>query len=184
MGQRVSLFVTCIVDQLFPKVGMAMADVLERARLQRRFSRRPDLLRPARVQQRLSRRSRAPWPATFSKVFEDAEYIVVPSGSCTSMISHHFDEIFHEDARNCARAPTRSSRASRSFPDSCTEVAQGGRRGRALRRRRHLSRQLPRAARIRASRTVRAGCSPRCAASNCAKWTSPRSAADSAARSR
>src|ERR1035441_6835988 len=30
MGNRVSLFVTCMVDQLFPKVGMAMADVLER----------------------------------------------------------------------------------------------------------------------------------------------------------
>ena len=30
MGNQVSLFVTCMVDQLFPKVGMAMADVLER----------------------------------------------------------------------------------------------------------------------------------------------------------
>ena len=30
MGRRVSLFVTCMVDQLFPQVGMAMADVLER----------------------------------------------------------------------------------------------------------------------------------------------------------
>ncbi len=30
MAQRVSIFVTCIVDQLFPKVGLAMADVLER----------------------------------------------------------------------------------------------------------------------------------------------------------
>ena len=30
MGPSVSLFVTCLVDQLFPKVGLAMADVLER----------------------------------------------------------------------------------------------------------------------------------------------------------
>jgi len=28
---RVSIFVTCIVDQLFPEAGMAMAEVLERA---------------------------------------------------------------------------------------------------------------------------------------------------------
>ncbi|MDQ6665018.1 MAG: (Fe-S)-binding protein, partial [Acidobacteriota bacterium] len=28
MAARVSLFVTCIVDQLFPKVGIAMAKVL------------------------------------------------------------------------------------------------------------------------------------------------------------
>ena len=30
MARRVSLFVTCIVDQLFPNVGIAMAEVLER----------------------------------------------------------------------------------------------------------------------------------------------------------
>ena len=30
MARRVSLFVTCVVDQLFPKVGIAMAEVLER----------------------------------------------------------------------------------------------------------------------------------------------------------
>ena len=28
--RRASMFVTCIVDQLFPKVGMAMVEVLER----------------------------------------------------------------------------------------------------------------------------------------------------------
>ena len=31
MPRTVSLFVTCLVDQLFPNVGLAMADVLERA---------------------------------------------------------------------------------------------------------------------------------------------------------
>ena len=30
MAQRVSIFVTCIVDQLFPSVGLAMAGVLDR----------------------------------------------------------------------------------------------------------------------------------------------------------
>ena len=30
----------------------------------------------------------------FLDVFRDAEYIVVPSGSCTSMITHHFKELF------------------------------------------------------------------------------------------
>ncbi len=34
----------------------------------------------------------------FLGVFSDAEYIVVPSGSCTSMITHHFDELFAGDA--------------------------------------------------------------------------------------
>ncbi len=34
----------------------------------------------------------------FLHVFRDAEYVVVPSGSCTSMITHHFEDIFANDA--------------------------------------------------------------------------------------
>ena len=56
---QVSIFVTCIVDQLFPRVGIAMAEVLERDRLGRGVSRTPDVLRAARVQLRLSRRGAA-----------------------------------------------------------------------------------------------------------------------------
>jgi L-lactate dehydrogenase complex protein LldE len=33
----------------------------------------------------------------FLNVFRDAEYIVVPSGSCTSMIAHHFVDLFPKE---------------------------------------------------------------------------------------
>ena len=33
----------------------------------------------------------------FLKVFRDSEYVVVPSGSCTSMISHHFEDLFRKE---------------------------------------------------------------------------------------
>ena len=33
----------------------------------------------------------------FLDVFGDSEYIVVPSGSCTSMVTHHYEEIFQDD---------------------------------------------------------------------------------------
>ncbi len=32
----------------------------------------------------------------FLNVFRDSEYVVVPSGSCTSMIAHHYEELFGE----------------------------------------------------------------------------------------
>ena len=35
----------------------------------------------------------------FLEVFGDAEHIVVPSGSCTSMITHHFEDIFSQDSK-------------------------------------------------------------------------------------
>jgi L-lactate dehydrogenase complex protein LldE len=105
MAKRVSLFVTCIVDQLFPKVGMAMAGVLEAAGYQVDFSEdqtccgQPAFNTGYRHEARRVARH-------FLNVFRDSEYIVVPSGSCTSMIAHHYEDLFHKDpeALKAARA--------------------------------------------------------------------------------
>ncbi len=40
----------------------------------------------------------------FLRVFRDAEYIVVPSGSCTSMISHRYEELFEHEPEWLAEA--------------------------------------------------------------------------------
>jgi len=94
---RVSLFVTCIVDQVFPKVGLAMADVLERIGYQVDFPEaqtccgQPAFNSGYREEAREVARH-------FIDVFRDSETIVVPSGSCTAMISHHYEEIFEDAA--------------------------------------------------------------------------------------
>lgn len=94
---RVSLFVTCIVDQLFPDTGMAMVEVLERAGCAVEF--RPDQTCCGQPAFNSGYRDEARQVAShFLDVFGDAEYIVVPSGSCTSMISHHYAELFANDA--------------------------------------------------------------------------------------
>ena len=91
------MFVTCIVDQLFPDVGMAMAEVLERAGCKLTFPLdqtccgQPAFNSGYRDQARSVARH-------FLNVFRDAEYIVVPSGSCTSMVSHHYADLFGGDA--------------------------------------------------------------------------------------
>ena len=96
MGQRVSIFVTCIVDQLFPSVGMAMAEVLERLGYRVEFPEaqtccgQPAFNSGYRGEARQVARH-------FLDVFRHGDYVVVPSGSCTSMITHHFEEIFHKD---------------------------------------------------------------------------------------
>jgi L-lactate dehydrogenase complex protein LldE len=40
----------------------------------------------------------------FLDVFKDADYIVVPSGSCTSMIAHHFADIFDKEPARLEQA--------------------------------------------------------------------------------
>ncbi|HVX66307.1 MAG TPA: (Fe-S)-binding protein, partial [Bryobacteraceae bacterium] len=94
--RRASLFVTCIVDQLFPKVGMAMAEVLERAGWEVDFPEDQTCCgQPAfNTGYRDEARSVA---RHFLRVFRDAEYIVVPSGSCTSMIAHRYEELFADE---------------------------------------------------------------------------------------
>jgi L-lactate dehydrogenase complex protein LldE len=100
---RVSLFVTCIIDQLFPNVGIAMADVLARAGCDVDFPEdqtccgQPAFNSGYREEARTVARH-------FLKVFHDAEYVVVPSGSCTSMVSHHFADIFEDHPSEWAAA--------------------------------------------------------------------------------
>jgi L-lactate dehydrogenase complex protein LldE len=89
----VSIFVTCVVDQLFPNIGMAMAEVLERLGYEIDFPEgqtccgQPAFNTGYRDEARTVARH-------FLKVFRHAEYIVVPSGSCTSMIAHRYAELF------------------------------------------------------------------------------------------
>jgi L-lactate dehydrogenase complex protein LldE len=102
MGNRVSLFVTCIVDQLFPKVGMAMAGVLERLGYQVDFPEdqtccgQPAFNSGYRAEARTVARH-------FLDTFESRETIVVPSGSCTAMVTHHFAELFGKEPDTLAR---------------------------------------------------------------------------------
>lgn len=96
MANRVSLFVTCIIDQFFPQVGMAAVEVLERTGYEVDFPEeqtccgQPAFNTGFRAEARQVARH-------FLDVFRDAEYIVVPSGSCTSMVTHHYEELFAKD---------------------------------------------------------------------------------------
>jgi L-lactate dehydrogenase complex protein LldE len=121
MGNRVSLFVTCIVDQLFPKVGMAMAGVLERLGYSVDFPEdqtccgQPAFNSGYRAEARAVARH-------FLKVFETSECIVVPSGSCTAMVSHHFAELFQKEPETLERVHALERRIF-EFSTFLTEVA-------------------------------------------------------------
>ncbi|HTS78775.1 MAG TPA: (Fe-S)-binding protein [Bryobacteraceae bacterium] len=91
MKPRVSIFVTCLVDQLFPRAGMAMADVLEHAGCEIEFREGQTCCGQPAFNSGFAREAREV-EQYFLKVFEGAEYIVVPSGSCAAMIAHHYSE--------------------------------------------------------------------------------------------
>lgn len=93
MPLRVSLFVTCLVDQLFPEVGLAMADVLERVGCEVEFREEQTCCGQPAFNSGFVRDARDV-ARHFLRVFDGAEHIVVPSGSCAAMIRNHFADLF------------------------------------------------------------------------------------------
>jgi L-lactate dehydrogenase complex protein LldE len=89
---RVSIFVTCVVDQVFPRVGLAMADVLERAGCEIDFREDQTCCGQPAFNSGYRDEARAV-EDHFLKVFEGAEHIVVPSGSCAAMIKHYHSPV-------------------------------------------------------------------------------------------
>ena len=59
----------------------------------------------------------------FLKVFETSEYIVVPSGSCTAMVSHHFAELFQKEPQTLERVHALEKRIF-EFSTFLTEIAR------------------------------------------------------------
>jgi L-lactate dehydrogenase complex protein LldE len=96
MSTRVSLFVTCLVDQLFPRVGLAMAEVLEGLGYEVDFPEAQTCCGQPAFNSGHWEEARQV-ARHFIDVFKDAGCIVVPSGSCTSMITHHFADVFEND---------------------------------------------------------------------------------------
>jgi len=121
MTRRVSLFVTCIVDQLFPKIGMSMTDVIERLGFTVDFPEAQTCCGQPAFNSGYAEEARSA-AHYFLDVFENSEAIVVPSGSCTAMVTHHFAELFPSDPVMRPRAERLAKRVW-EFSTFLTEVA-------------------------------------------------------------
>lgn len=94
---KVSLFVTCLVDQLWSNIGTSCVEVLRRAGCDVEFDERQTCC--AQPAFNTGYRNEARQVAKrFIEIFEQsrAEAIVSPSGSCTAMV-HHYPELFSHD---------------------------------------------------------------------------------------
>ena len=95
---KVSLFVTCIVDQLFPQAGLAMASVLEQAGYTVDFPEAQTCCGQPALNSGYVEEARQVAAHT-ARVLDGADYVVVASGSCTAMISHHYEELLGDAAK-------------------------------------------------------------------------------------
>lgn len=95
MLRKVSLFVPCFVDQLLPEVAVDTVKVLRRIGCQVDFPQDQTCCGQPAFNSGFWNESR-PCAERFLRVFRNAEAIVCPSGSCTTMVRNFYPELLKD----------------------------------------------------------------------------------------
>lgn len=93
---RVGLFIPCYIDQLYPQVGLATVELLERLGVEIDYPEGQTCCGQPMANTGCTDQSE-PLARRFFKLFRDYDYVVCPSGSCTSMVRHHYDDYFRDE---------------------------------------------------------------------------------------
>ena len=110
MSQNVQLFVTCLVDSLFPEVGEAVLAVLSRAGVQVSFPEGQTCCGQPAFNAGFWKEARKMACHTI-EVFERTEgLVVIPSGSCAAMVKHGYLELFADEPEWLRRAKALAER--------------------------------------------------------------------------
>ena len=102
-NKPVTLFIQCLVDSLYPEVGEAVVTVFRKLGIalecpvDQTCCGQPAFNAGYHSEARTAARR-------FIKIFENAETIVCPSGSCVHMVRHHYPELFKNQPEWLARA--------------------------------------------------------------------------------
>jgi L-lactate dehydrogenase complex protein LldE len=90
--KKIAMFIPCFVDQLMPQVGMDMARVLRRIGYELEFPEEQTCCGQPGFNSGYWQDAR-PLAERFVRVFRDAESVVCPSGSCTTMVRNFYPEL-------------------------------------------------------------------------------------------
>jgi L-lactate dehydrogenase complex protein LldE len=106
---KVSLFITCLVDQFCPEVGVNVVKVLRRLGVEVDFPMEQTCCGQPAFNSGFRTEARG-LAERFIDIFEDSEYVVAPSGSCTGMVRVFFPDLFKHDPEMLERARSLASR--------------------------------------------------------------------------
>ncbi|MBE9913847.1 (Fe-S)-binding protein [Paenibacillus donghaensis] len=95
---KVSLFITCISDAMFPPIGEAMAQLLARCGVRLHFPEVQTCCGQPAFNSGYWDEARAA-AKTILEAFADSDFVIVPSGSCAGMIHHYYPRLFEHDAK-------------------------------------------------------------------------------------
>ena len=93
---RVGLFIPCYIDQFFPDVGMATVELLEQFDVDVDYPAAQTCCGQPLANTGMIDEAK-PMARRYIETFAEYDYVVCPSGSCTSMVRHHYDELVEDD---------------------------------------------------------------------------------------
>jgi L-lactate dehydrogenase complex protein LldE len=96
MAHQVALFITCLTDQFYPHVGVAVTKVLERLGCQVEFPEAQTCCGQPFFNNGFHAEC-AELAKKFIEVFEPYDYIVTPSGSCAAMMREQYEHLLGHD---------------------------------------------------------------------------------------
>lgn len=94
---KVSLFMTCLNDAIYPRVGSAVVGLLERYGIEVDFPKTQTCCGQPAFNSGYWKEARES-AKTLLEAFDDSDFVISPSGSCTSMIHHYYPKLFEDDA--------------------------------------------------------------------------------------
>jgi len=93
---KASLFVTCIIDQLYPQVGVSVVRVLRRLGVDVDFPMAQTCCGQAVYNPGFTQQARQLALRVLDS-FRNSQYVVVPSGSCAAMMRVFYLDLFEDD---------------------------------------------------------------------------------------
>ena len=117
---RASLFVTCIIDQLYPEVGVSVVRVLRRCGVAVDFPEGQTCCGQPLYNSGFTQEARKLAVRTLDAL-DGSEYVVVPSGSCGAMLRVFYEDLFADEPAMLERAEALRDRVY-EFTEFLTEV--------------------------------------------------------------
>ncbi len=94
-NKPVTLFIQCLVDSLYPEVGQAMVHLFEKLNIQVDIPLEQTCCGQPAFNSGYRREAKKA-AKRFIEVFESADIIVCPSGSCVDMVKHQYPGLFKD----------------------------------------------------------------------------------------
>ena len=94
---KASLFVTCIIDQFYPQVGVSTVNVLRKLGVAVEFPMEQTCCGQPLYNSGFASEGRKLAERVLES-FEKSQYVVVPSGSCAAMLRVFYQDLFRDDS--------------------------------------------------------------------------------------